>query len=115
MSSPLLFPPQARALIDQSQDLLILDIRESDELHTGILPGAVHRPLSSFRRWNPALLAHTGPLLIYCHSGARSAQLCAWLEERDFGAAFDLAGGVLRWVQEGEKLVSRDLLKKDFS
>mgnify|MGYP001342771931 CR=1 FL=1 len=114
MSSSLLLPLQARALMDQSLDLLIVDIREPDELHSGVLPGATHAPLSSMSRWNQTLLDHEGPLLIYCHSGIRSAQLCAWLGEHNFDAVFDLAGGVTRWAKEGENLVLKDSIQSIF-
>jgi rhodanese-related sulfurtransferase len=44
--------------------------------------------------------------VIYCQSGARSAQACMWLGERDFAQSYNLQGGVVAWLRDGRSLTA---------
>ncbi|HZR02508.1 MAG TPA: rhodanese-like domain-containing protein [Burkholderiales bacterium] len=82
----------------------LLDVRTDVEVARGMIAGAKHIPLHLLPV-RAAELDPTRPLVIYCLSGARSAQACAWLGERGFDSVYNLQGGVLAWLREGRGLV----------
>ena len=61
----------------------LLDVRTDAEVARGLIEGAKHIPLNTL----PARFGELDPqatLVVYCQSGARSAQACAWLAEQGF-------------------------------
>jgi rhodanese-related sulfurtransferase len=82
-------------------DLPIVDVREQHEWDLGHANGAVHIPMSD-------LIARLDEVpdgaAIICHSGARSANVVAYLEQRGMDAV-NVAGGTLRWATEGRPMV----------
>ena len=107
-------PPDDRAPDDDEEEItprelaeriraggapLLLDVREPYEWSIARLPGARLIPLDaladSVTSLNPG--AET---VVYCHHGIRSAAAVAWLRERGFRRARNLAGGIDRWSHE---------------
>ena len=96
-------------------DVLVIDVREMDELMGGRIAGALHIPRGiieaaadpSVRHRHAELChAHARPILLYCQSGARSA-MAAWaLQQMGFEQAYSLAGGLECWLAEGFELVT---------
>jgi rhodanese-related sulfurtransferase len=80
--------------------LLLVDVRTDAEVARGIIAGARHIPLQ-------ALPSRLGELqagettVIYCQSGGRSGQACAWLAQQGFDKVYNLQGGILAWLREG--------------
>lgn len=81
----------------------VVDVREPWERAIVSIPGSVSVPLAELLA-GASLPA--GPLVVYCKSGARSAQALAYLTERGVdadhgpGGVRNLTGGVLAWVRE---------------
>lgn len=87
----------------QEGPVLLLDVRTDPEVARGIIAGARHIPLNLL----PARHAELDPqavTVVYCQSGARSAQACAWLVDKGFAQVHNLQGGVLAWVRSGLSL-----------
>jgi rhodanese-related sulfurtransferase len=83
--------------------VILVDVRTDAEVARGMIEGAVHIPLHTL----PARQAELVPgatTVIYCQSGGRSAQACAWLGQQGFGQVFNLAGGILAWLREGRPI-----------
>ena len=81
----------------------VIDVRTDAEVARGMLPGATHIPLNQLAA-RYAELDPQAPTVVYCQSGARSAQACAWLAERGFAQVYNLQGGVAAWVRDGMPL-----------
>jgi rhodanese-related sulfurtransferase len=86
-----------------AQPTLLLDVREPWEVSLASIqvPGtsALAIPMNQL----PARLQDLDPLqpvVCICHHGIRSAQVVAWLEQRGFEAAYNLAGGIAAWSQQ---------------
>jgi rhodanese-related sulfurtransferase len=78
---------------------VILDVREPVEASICSLPGARLIPLGEL----PRRLDELDPgaeIVVHCKSGGRSAQAVALLREKGFSRATNLAGGILRWINE---------------
>jgi rhodanese-related sulfurtransferase len=44
------------------------------------------------------------PIVIYCRSGRRSAASAKILDKNGFSKIYDLDGGILKWIEEGNEL-----------
>jgi sulfur-carrier protein adenylyltransferase/sulfurtransferase len=93
--------PQARELIE-SQEPVIVDVREQDEWDEGHIPGAVHIPRGYLEsRIERAAPDHAHPVLVYCSAGNRSAFAAKTLGELGYGDVVSLAGGFTDWKRNG--------------
>ncbi|HEX8127752.1 MAG TPA: rhodanese-like domain-containing protein [Pyrinomonadaceae bacterium] len=84
----------------------LIDVREPEEFELARVEGAELLPLSRFREWEGALDAGE-EIVVMCHHGVRSAQVCAYLAGQGFTKMFNLAGGIERWSQEVDRSVPR--------
>ncbi|KGN39394.1 ThiF family adenylyltransferase [Knoellia subterranea] len=95
----------ARRLEDRSRGgdaFLLVDVREPGERDVVAIPGSVLHPIGQVRDDGGEAIARLAdgiPALIYCKSGARSAEAVALLRERGVDAV-DVTGGVLAWVRD---------------
>ncbi|HEC11380.1 MAG TPA: rhodanese-like domain-containing protein [Acidimicrobiales bacterium] len=72
----------------------IIDVRESDEIATGTLPGAVHIPLGQIPS-RASEIDRSRPVALLCRSGARSGQAAVYLAQSGFDEVINLDGGML--------------------
>ena len=76
----------------------VIDVREPVEYASGHIAGSVNVPLSRLARTE----LPSGPLVLVCHSGNRSAKgLGQLLEQGHPHPVVDLEGGVPAWEQAG--------------
>ncbi|MGM7682235.1 rhodanese-like domain-containing protein [Cytobacillus sp. Hm23] len=80
------------------ETLNIIDVREVDEVRTGIIPNAIHIPLGllEFRLHE---LDKSKEYIIVCRSGNRSGLATRFLEGQGF-RAINMIGGMLSWKGE---------------
>lgn len=86
-----------------STSITLVDVRTDAEVDRGVIAGAHHIPLHLL----PARHGELDPaatLVVYCQSGGRSAQACAWLSEQGFANVSNLQGGIVAWIREGNAL-----------
>jgi len=96
--------PEAGAAIidDPPPELVVLDVRTSEEFADGHLADATM--LDFYRDDFADRLAELdpdAPYLIYCRSGNRSGQTRALMEELGFTDVVDVDGGILAWDDAG--------------
>jgi rhodanese-related sulfurtransferase len=93
---------EANELFDMlnQQKLLLVDVRNDDEVARGIIPGATHIPLAMIPARADALDGDNA-LVLYCHSGIRSAQAAAFIAGKGREQVYNLRGGVLAWGKAG--------------
>lgn len=97
----LLAPDQVAARLDR---LLIVDVREPDEVLPGFLPGAIHVPrgVLEFRVSDDQRFANKQtPILLYSNRGRRSALAAQCLNELGFRDVAALRGGLAAWSTAG--------------
>ena len=93
---------EASELFDMmaEQKLLLVDVRNDDEVARGIIPGAQHLPLAMIPVKFESLNGEQA-LVFYCHSGMRSAQTAAFVASKGRHQVYNLRGGVLAWGKAG--------------
>jgi rhodanese-related sulfurtransferase len=81
---------------DAHEALLLLDVREPDEVATASLAGATTIRMAEV----PAQLARLPadrPIVVMCHHGGRSASVTHFLNANGFPNALNLDGGIDSW------------------
>lgn len=83
----------------------LIDIRTPAETSQGIIPGAELIPMHLIPMHMNHWHKEKRTIVLYCRSGARSAQLCAYLTvQNDAIDVVNLRGGVIDWAREGQAL-----------
>jgi phage shock protein E len=72
---------------------LVVDVRTPDEFADGAYPGAINIPLAALQARMNELEPRDRPIVLYCASGARSAQAARLLKQAGF-TDFINAGGL---------------------
>jgi rhodanese-related sulfurtransferase len=84
------------------KNALILDVREENEYNSGHILNARLIPLLKLKERLGELERYRDkPVVVVCRSGSRSATACALLGNRQFGQAYNLAGGMMAWQKAG--------------
>lgn len=97
----------AKILAETPHSIHLVDVRTPQEMSQGIIPGAETVPLHLVPLKVDDWKQETRPMVIYCRTGARSAQACAFLAARDGKRQYiNLRGGILDWVQQGGGVVA---------
>jgi rhodanese-related sulfurtransferase len=78
----------------------VIDVREIREMSRGTIPGAEAMPLATVPLRTGEMEQHE-KLVFVCHSGARSAQACAFLQQKGYSNVYNLRGGMLGWSASG--------------
>ena len=86
--------------LENGETLHMIDVREADEVATGIIPGAIHIPLGEIPERLEELDQAT-PYVFICRSGARSGRVTEYLEAQGYDAA-NMTGGMLDWQGDVE-------------
>ncbi|MFO8024695.1 rhodanese-like domain-containing protein [Thiohalophilus sp.] len=81
----------------------IIDVREMNEINGGTVPGADPLPMATVPvRLNE--LEKDRELVVVCRSGARSAQVCMYLQQQGFDRVYNLRGGMIAWASSGQQV-----------
>jgi rhodanese-related sulfurtransferase len=86
-------------------EVLLIDVRGPSETARGIIQGAKLIPLHLVPM-NVDQFKSDKDVVIYCHSGARSAQACHFLAGQGLTGLHNLEGGVMYWAGSGLTLVA---------
>jgi len=101
-------PSQATRLMNNSSDVLVLDIRSADEFAKGHIKGALNIPLADLKGSVDTLEKHIGkPVLIYCNSGSTSIRAGKILQDKGFDKINNLAGGISGWKEASLPLTKK--------
>ena len=93
---------KAKEMMD-TQDVLILDVREQDEYDSGHIPGAVLLPVGTITKDTAAAVIDDldTVVLVYCRSGNRSKTASKALADLGYTNIYEF-GGINTWPYEVE-------------
>jgi adenylyltransferase/sulfurtransferase len=92
---------ELKAMLDQGERPLILDVRNPEEIAICRIDGSTVIPLPEL----PGRLSELDQaafMVVHCKSGVRSAKAIALLQAAGFARLKNLRGGILAWIQEVE-------------
>ncbi len=106
MSYRTITPTEFAKRTARGEQVRLIDVREPEEFELARVEGAELLPLSKFQEWADTLDAED-EIVVMCHHGIRSAQVCAYLAGQGFTKMVNLAGGIERWSWEVDRSVPR--------
>jgi rhodanese-related sulfurtransferase len=93
------------SLDTNKQQIHLIDVRTEGEVSRGVIGGAIHIPLHLLPL-RTTEIPQDRPVVIYCNSGARSAQACAFMAAKGFDNMHNLSGGIMAWARSGKPLAA---------
>jgi len=93
--------PEAARLLSEdkpSEEFLLLDVREPNELEIASIDGAVAIPMGDVpARINELDVDEDTTIAVLCRSGRRSLDVAIYLQQQGLSGARSVAGGILWW------------------
>ncbi len=83
-----------------TESFRLIDVRSANEMAQGMLPGAEAMPMHLVPLRIDEL-RDAEKIVVYCRTGARSAQVCAFLQQQGVDHAINLRGGIVDWYRQG--------------
>ena len=84
----------------------LVDVRTAEEFCEGHIENAINIDFfSSDFDLKMTALDNSRPLILYCRSGRRSAKSALKLADKDYVFIYDLKGGIIQWIFEGNQIV----------
>ena len=81
--------------LEAGEKLELVDVREDEEVAAGMIPGAKHIKMMEIpNRMNE--LEREKEYIIICRSGARSSNVCQYLQDQGYKVR-NMVGGMLEW------------------
>lgn len=86
--------------LDEKKDVVLIDVREPEERAVSHI-GGIHIPLANLpsKIWEIEEYK-ASEIIVYCRSGARSANAVAYLMQMGFTNVSNLKGGMKAWKNE---------------
>ena len=99
-------PEELKQRLERGDRLMILDVREPEEIALASFPQAKNIPMGDI----PSRLAELDPeaeWVIVCHHGIRSAHVAIHLAQMGFERVSNLRGGIDAWAIAADPLTPR--------
>ncbi|MBI2436812.1 MAG: rhodanese-like domain-containing protein [Candidatus Magasanikbacteria bacterium] len=89
-------PDDLRQKIKNKEKIMLLDVRNTDEVEQGFIEGAINIPLHILPlKFEEALPDTQAEIICYCESGGRSSRATQFLEEHGYTHVSNLYGGYM--------------------
>ena len=96
------------------EGVIVVDVREQDEVEQGVVPGSVHIPRGYLEsRIEDVVADRDAKIVIYCASGVRSAFAAKTLADLGYTDVLSLAGGFNGWKSSGKQWAMPRILTPD--
>jgi rhodanese-related sulfurtransferase len=86
--------------------LVLLDVREPYERELAVIQPSIHIPMREVAG-RTSEIPRDREVVVYCHGGARSMMVAAFLEGRGFVSVANLSGGIDAWSVRVDPRVPR--------
>jgi rhodanese-related sulfurtransferase len=88
---------EVKQLLDQGRPVVLLDVREPEEVALVRIAGAIHIPMDEIPG-RVHELDRGADIVVICHHGMRSAGVAAFLRQHEFSSVANLIGGIDAWA-----------------
>ncbi len=103
----------ANELVDwmkKGERFRLVDVRSAQEVQQGIIEGGEFIPMHLIPL-KAAEFSQDDKVVFYCRSGARSGQVCAFLQQQGIDNVYNLSRGILGWAAAGYSLTRPESLQ----
>ena len=98
---------ETHRLLQGKEPVVLLDIREKEEIALGYIEGATFLPQGLLSEKVESLLPDKNvPVVVYCAGGIRSLAAAKVMKERGYTQVFSMAKGIDGWKKAGYEVVS---------
>jgi adenylyltransferase/sulfurtransferase len=105
---------EAHQLIEKKDSIVLLDIREKEEIALGYIKGTLFLPQAQIDEKVETLLPDKeAPVVVYCAGGIRSLAAAKRLREKGYSQVFSMAKGINGWKAAGYEVVTDSELTSD--
>jgi rhodanese-related sulfurtransferase len=106
MSFGRILPAEVAARLRAGDKLVLLDVREPDELAICSLPSATAIPMGQIAQ-RRGELDPEAEIVCICHHGVRSARVAGYLASQGFARVLNMVGGIDRWAEDVDRGMRR--------
>ncbi len=99
-------PKELSNRLENKENFVLIDVREPIEYEIARIEGAILLPLSKFQEWIDDLKPED-EIVVMCHHGIRSGQVCTFLVQNGFEKVWNLTGGIDFWRFEVDENMPR--------
>jgi rhodanese-related sulfurtransferase len=99
-------PQQVKERLEAGDRFRFIDVREPHEYAAARVSEAELLPLTRFNEWIESLSADE-EIVVMCHHGVRSANVCLYLTRNGFEKVYNVEGGIDLWSVEADENVPR--------
>ncbi len=92
-------PVEAKKMMDNNADIVIVDVRDEEELSEGYIENSVLIPLDTVESSIESKIDKDKTILVYCRSGRRSAMACDIMDNLGYRNVYNF-GGIIDWPFE---------------
>jgi rhodanese-related sulfurtransferase len=100
-------PAEVRRRLAEPNPPLLIDVRTDEERALARIEPSLHIGLQEFVDRAPREIPTDADVVVYCHSGARSAQATMWMLANGWSKVRNLEGGIDAWSVEADPSVPR--------
>ena len=105
---------EAHQLTEKKDSIVLLDIREKEEIALGYIKGTLFLPQAQIDEKVETLLPDKEvPVVVYCAGGIRSLAAAKRLREKGYAQVFSMAKGINGWKAAGFEVVTDSELTPD--
>jgi rhodanese-related sulfurtransferase len=90
-------PAELHRRLGEADPPLLVDVRSDEERELARIEPSLHIGLWEFVDRAPREIPKDAEVVVYCHSGMRSAQATMWLAANGWTNARNLGGGIDAW------------------
>ncbi|MEK6781945.1 MAG: rhodanese-like domain-containing protein [Bacteroidota bacterium] len=94
--------------VEDLEDYLLLDARESEEYQVSHIAKAKHVGYDEFDIKELDHVRKNERIVVYCSVGYRSEKIGEKLKKAGFAEVSNLYGGIFEWVNQGQPVVDKD-------
>jgi rhodanese-related sulfurtransferase len=90
---------QLKELLEEDNNIVLVDVRESEELENGVVAGAIHIPMGQI----PERMDELDPDLktvVLCRTGNRSRKVTQYLMSHGFMDVSNMTEGMNGWARD---------------
>lgn len=89
---------ELQKIVENDEEVFLIDVREDEEVASGMVPGAKHIPLGQLPE-RLGELDTSAAVHVICKAGGRSAMACDFLESNGIETV-NIEGGMMNWNGE---------------